>query len=90
MGPLGDRARLLSNDVLTKWLLEDFLYRIQLAPVLPILPIAGEQFRYATTGPLPPGVALGQCGPIREDTKQPNEQNRAHRFAEIATHFRVC
>ncbi len=90
MEPIGDRARFLSNDVLAKWLLEDFPYRIQLAPVLPILPIAGDRFRYATTGALPPGVALGQCAPIPLDTKQPNDQNRVHRFAEIATHFRVC
>ncbi len=90
MDPIGNQARLLSNDVLAKWLLEDFPYRIQLAPVFPILPIAGDQLRYATTGPLPPAVNIGQCAAIADDTKQPNDANRAHPLAEIATQFRVC
>lgn len=90
MHPIGTQARLLSNDVLAKWLLEDFPYRIQLAPVFPILPIAGDQLRYATTGPLPPAVTIGQCATIAEDTKQPKDANRAHPISEIATQFRVC
>jgi hypothetical protein len=90
MQPIGVQARLLSNDVLAKWLLEDFPYRIQLAPVFPFLPVTGDALRYATTGPLPPAVTVGQCGPIPEDTKQPKDSNRVHSMAEIATHFRVC
>jgi hypothetical protein len=90
MQPIGNNARLLSNDVLAKWLLEDFPFRIQLSMVFPFLPVAGDVLRYATTGPLTQGVTIGQCGPIPEDTKQPNDQNRMHRFSEIATQFRVC
>ena len=90
MQPIGVQAQLLSNDVLAKWLLEDFPYRIQLAPIFPFLPVAGDSLRYATTGPLPPAVTVGQCGPIPEDTKQPRDPNRIHSMAEIATHFRVC
>lgn len=90
MPPIGTNARLLSNDVLAKWLLEDFPFRIQLSTVFPFLPVGGDALRYATTGPLTPGVTIGQCGPIPEGTKQPNDQNRVHCFAEIATQFRVC
>ncbi len=90
MQPIGAQARLLSDDVLVKWLLEDFPYRIQLSPIFPFIPIAADSLRYATTGVLPPAVTIGQCGPIPEDTKQPNDPNRVHRMAEIATHFRVC
>ena len=50
----------------------------------------GDSLRYATTGPLPPAVTIGQCSPIPEDTKQPNNPNRVQPMAEIATHFRVC
>lgn len=90
MQSIGANARLLSNDVLAKWLLEDFPFRIQLSTVFPFLPVAGDALRYATTGALTPGATIGQCGPIPEDTKQPNDPNRMHRFAEIATQFRVC
>jgi hypothetical protein len=90
MPPVDASARLLSNDVLLKWLLEDFPYRIQLAPVLPFLPVAGDALRYATTGPLTPGVTIGQCDAIPDDTKRPNDPNRVHRFAQLATQFRVC
>ncbi|SFE22998.1 hypothetical protein [Nitrosomonas sp. Nm166] len=90
MQPIGNNARLLSNDVLAKWLLEDFPFRIQLSTAFPFLPVAGDALRYATTGPLIPGIAIGQCGTIAEDTKQPNDTNRIYRFAEIATQFRVC
>lgn len=90
MQPIGANARLLSNDVLAKWLIEDFPFRIQLSAVFPFLPIAGDSLRYATTGSLTPGVTIGQCAAIPEDTKQPKDRNRAHQFAEIATHFRVC
>lgn len=90
MQPIGNNTRLLSNDVLAKWLLEDFPFRIQLSTVFPFLPVTGDALRYATTGPLTSGATIGQCGPIPEDTKQPNDQNRMHRFAEIATQFRVC
>jgi len=90
MDPIGNQGRLLSNDVLAKWLLEDFPYRIQLAKVFPILPIAGDQLRYATTGPLAAAANIGQCTAIADGTKQPNDPNRAHTLAEIATQFRVC
>ncbi len=90
MPPIGANARLLSNDVLAKWLLEDFPYRIQLAPVFPFLPIAGDALRYASTGPLAPAATIGPCAPIPEDTKRPNDPNRVHRLALLATHFRVC
>jgi hypothetical protein len=90
MQPIGANARLLSNDVLAKWLLEDFPFRIQLSTVFPFLPVAGDALRYATTGPLTPAVTIGQCTAIPEDTKQPRDPNRVHQFAEIATHFRVC
>ena len=90
MEPIGTQTQLLSNDVLAKWLLEDFPYRIQLAPVFPFLPVTGDALRYATTGPLPPAATIGQCGPIPNDTKQPKDPNRIHPMAEIATHFRVC
>jgi hypothetical protein len=90
MQPIGNQAQLLSNDVLAKWLLEDFPYRIQLAPIFPFLPIGGDALRYATTGPLVPAAIIGQCAPIPEDTKQPNVPNRVHRLALLATHFRVC
>jgi len=90
MPPIGANARLLSDDVLFKWLLEDFPFRIQLASVFPFLPVTGDTLRYATTGPLAPGATIGQCDSIPDDTKQPNDPNRVHRFAEIATQFRVC
>ncbi len=89
MNPIGDNARLLSNDELAKWLIEDFPFRIQLSPEFPFHPVTGDALRYATTGPLKPGVALGQGDLIPEDTKQPEAPNRCHQFAEIATHFRV-
>ena len=90
MQPIGNNARLLSNDVLAKWLLEDFPFRIQLSTAFPFLPVAGDALRYATTGPLTPGVTINQCGPIAADTKQPHDTSRIYRFAEIATQFRVC
>lgn len=90
MQPIGNQAQLLSNDVLAKWLLEDFPYRIQLAPIFPFLPIAGDALRYATTGPLVPAATIGPCAPIPEDTKEPKDPNRVHRLALLATHFRVC
>jgi hypothetical protein len=90
MQPIGTQARLTSDDVLAKWLIEDFPFRIQLATVFPFLPVMGDSLRYATTGPLPPAVTIGQCGLIPEDTKQPKDPNRAHPMAEIATQFRVC
>ena len=89
MQPIGANAQLLANDALAKWLIEDFPFRIQLSSIFPFLPVAGDSFRYATTGLLNPGSTLGQCDTISEDTKQPNDLNRVHRFAEIATHFRV-
>jgi hypothetical protein len=67
-----------------------FRFAFQLSTVFPFLPVAGDALRYATTGPLTPGVTIGQCGPIPENATQPNGQNRTHRFAEIATQFRVC
>jgi hypothetical protein len=90
MQPIGAQARLLSNDILAKWLLEDFPFRIQLSPIFPFIPVTGDALRYATTGPLTPAVTIGHCGAIAEDTVQPTDPNRVHRFAEIATQFRVC
>ncbi|SER06347.1 hypothetical protein SAMN05421690_100728 [Nitrosomonas sp. Nm51] len=89
MQPIGANAQLLSNDVLAKWLIEDFPFRIQLSSIFPFLSVSGHSLRYATTGPLIPGAAIGQNDTIPEDTKQPADPNRVHRFAEIATHFRV-
>ena len=86
---IGNNARLLSNDVLARWLIEDFPYRIQLSSALPFLPVAGDQLRYATTGPLRPGVTIGNGEVIAEDTKHPIDPNRAYSFAEIATQFRI-
>lgn len=90
MQPIGNNAQLLSNDVLAKWLLEDFPFRIQFSTVLPFLPVTGNALRYATTGPLTGGVTIGQCNAIPENTQQPYDPNRLYRFAEIATQFRVC
>lgn len=87
---IGSQARLLSNDVLVKWLLEDFPFRIQLSPVFPFVPVAGDALRYATTGPLTPGSTIGHGDPIPEDTRQPNDPNRIYRFAQLATQFRVA
>jgi hypothetical protein len=64
MQPIGNDPQLLSNDVLAKWLLEDFPFRIQLSTVLPFLPVAGDALRYATTGPLTPAVTTGH-GSVR-------------------------
>ena len=89
MEPIGAQARLLSNDVLARWLIEDFPFRIQLSTVFPFLPVAGDALRYATTGPLTPAATIGQHDAIPEDTKQPKDPNRLHQFAEIATQFRV-
>ncbi|MCB1985445.1 MAG: hypothetical protein H6936_14315 [Burkholderiales bacterium] len=89
MSTIGENARLLSNDVQAKWLIEDFPFRIQLASVLPFLPVAGDALRYTTTPVLQPGVTIGFEEGILEDTKMPNDQKRAFAFAEIATQFRV-
>ncbi|SFK49099.1 hypothetical protein SAMN05216302_1007125 [Nitrosomonas aestuarii] len=89
MSTIGENARLLSNDVQAKWLIEDFPFRIQLASVLPFLPVAGDALRYTTTSVLQPGVTIGFEEGIMEDTKMPNDQKRNFTFAEIATHFRV-
>lgn len=82
-------ARLLSNDVLAKWLIEAFPFRIQLAPGFPFYPITGHELRYATTDMLTPGATIEFSGPIPEDTKEPKDPNRVFKFAEIATHFRI-
>ena len=89
MSTIGENARLLSNDVQAKWLIEDFPFRIQLASVLPFLPVAGDALRYTATPVLQPGVTIGFEEGILEDTKMPNDQKRAFAFAEIATQFRV-
>lgn len=89
MTSIAGNAKLLSNDVLAKWLIEDFPFRIQLAPVFPFHPIAGHALRYATTPALRPGIALDFDAEIIEDTKLPNECNRVFPLAELATQFRV-
>lgn len=89
MATISNNARLLSNDVQAKWLIEDFPFRIQLASVFPFFPIAGDALRYATTPALQPGVTIGFEERITEDTKMPNDPNRVFTFAEIATQFRV-
>lgn len=88
MPPIGANAQLLSDDVLAKWLLEDFPFRIQLSKVFPFVPV-GHALRYSSTGPLTPGVIIGHGDPIPEDTKLPKDPNRVYPIAEIATHFRV-
>ena len=40
--------------------------------------------------PLTPAATIGPCASIPEDTKEPNDPNRVHPFAEIATRFEVC
>jgi len=87
---IGANAFLLSNSVLAKWLLEDYPFRIQLAPIFPFIPIAGHELRYATTPFLPPAFAIDACAPIPEDTKNPIDPNRVFRMAELATHYRIC
>lgn len=89
MASIGINARLLSNDVLAKWLIEDFPFRIQLAPLFPFYPIAGHALRYATTRALRPGVAIDFDAEITEDTKPPEECNRVFPLVELATQFRV-
>lgn len=89
MSALSNDTRLLSNDVLAKWLLEDFPFRIQLAQTFPFIPICGDRLRYATTGPLTPGVSIDQDDAIAKDTNRPAHANRSYQFAEIATHFRI-
>ncbi len=90
MQPIGANAQFLSEIKLAPGLVEDCPYRTQLSTVLPFLPVAGHALRYATTGPLTPGVTIGQCGPIPEDTKQPKDPNLIYPFVEIATQVRVC
>ena len=82
-------ARLLSNDVLAKWLIEDFPFRIQLASIFPFYPISGNALRYATTGALGPGVTLDFGDSFPVDTKVPNDPNRLFKFADIATQYRI-
>lgn len=89
MTALDTDTRLLSNDVLAKWLLEDFPFRIQLSQMFPFIPICGDRLRYATTGPLTPGVTIDQDDAIAEDTNRVAHPNRGYQFAEIATHFRI-
>lgn len=89
MTSIAGNAKLLSNDVLAKWLIEDFPFRIQLAPVFPFHPIAGHALRYATTPALRPGIALDFDAEITEDTKLPNECNRVFPLIELATRFHV-
>jgi hypothetical protein len=90
MSFIGANARLLSNDVLAKWLLENFPFRIHLAPDFPFYPITGDKLRYANTGVLTPGASIDPCATIPEDTKLPDDPNREFHFAELATHFRVA
>ena len=85
MAAIKGNAQLLSNDVLAKWLIEDFPFRIQLAPIFPFYPIAGDLLRYATTPALRPGVTIDFSESIAEDAKQPNDPNRTFPLAEIAT-----
>jgi len=59
MPAISNNARLLSNDVQAKWLIEDFPFRIQLATVFPFFPITGDALRYTTTPALQPGVTIG-------------------------------
>lgn len=54
MTTIGTNARLLSNDVQAKWLIEDFPFRIQLASAFPFYPVAGDALRYTTTQALQP------------------------------------
>lgn len=89
MPAISNNARLLSNDVQAKWLIEDFPFRIQLATVFPFFPITGDALRYTTTPALQPGVTIGFEEEIVEDTKMPQDPNRVFTFAEIATQFRV-
>lgn len=86
---LGDEARLLSNDVLARWLIEDFPYRIQLAQVFPFLPVAGDRLRYTTTASLAPAVPIGDDDDIPDATSRPQDGNRTHAMAELATEFWV-
>ena len=71
MATIGANALLLSDDVLAKWLIEDFPFRIQLSANFPFLPVGGHELRYATTDTLTPGVAIDQGATIPEDTKDP-------------------
>lgn len=89
MAAIGANAALLSNDVLAKWLIEDFPFRIQLAPVFPFHPIGGDRLRYATTPVLNLADSIDFAAPIADDTKYPNDPNRLFSFAELATHFRI-
>jgi hypothetical protein len=90
MAFIGPQAQFLSNHALAKWLIEDFPFRIQLAPVLPFYPVAGHELRYTTTPALTPGVTIDHCAPIAQDTKLPGDPpQRIAKFAEIGTHFRV-
>lgn len=90
MQPIGNQAQLLSTFKLAPGLLEKYPYRIQLAPIFPFLPIAGDALRYAITGPLAPAASIGQCAPIPDDTKQPNDPNRVFPLCLLATQCRVC
>jgi hypothetical protein len=90
MAFIGAQAQFLSNDVLAKWLIEDFPFRIQLSSVFPFYPIAGHELRYTNTPALVPGVAIDHCEPIPEDTKLPGTPpQRIAKFAELATQFRI-
>jgi hypothetical protein len=89
MPAVGQDARLLSKDVLARWLLEDFPFRIQLAPVFPFHPISGHALRYANTKTL---VAAGSIDPgagIADQTAVPVDPNRVYSFGELATQFRI-
>jgi hypothetical protein len=88
---IGPEAQFLSNHALAKWLIEDFPFRIQLAPVFPFYAVAGHELRYSTTPALTPGATIEDCAPIPEDTKLPGDPpQRIGKFSEIATQFRIA
>lgn len=84
-----NNPQLLSNDVLAKWLLEDFPFRIQLSSIFPFYGIAGNQLRYSNTDTLKPASVISFGDSILEDTKVPINPNRVFQMTQLATHFRV-
>ena len=89
MPALGSQARLLSEDTLARWLLEDSPFRIQLASVLPFYPVDGHELRYANTKLLQPASLIDFGAGIADATALPADPNRAFSFGELATQFRL-
>ena len=75
MAAIGANARLLSNDVLARDLLEKLHFRMQLAQWFPFFPITGHRLRYACTDPLQPAGAIDFGGAVADDTSQPIDPN---------------